>query len=129
MTEFNDIVQEIIAGFQEKTAKIRPGFRVHRRRTATERMKAKMYYRKNKSKIKIWRRRYNQKRKLIHTARKLLKRSKPQWMTRKKSFKPKTFKPKTFKPHFKRWIHKPAHPKPKRTPSVKNFKIKRPKRY
>lgn len=71
------LVQNIISGFLAKTAAIRPPMRIKRPRSAMERMKSRMRYRKNRFKIKLWRKRYSQRTKYMHAARKLLRRKMP----------------------------------------------------
>jgi hypothetical protein len=92
--ELYEIQMQAMKDFQEKSAGLRPAFRIKRRRTASDRLKSRLYYRRHKAKIKLWRRRYSQRMKLMHHARKMLAREKPSWLTHKKnvSSKPKSFK-------------------------------------
>ena len=86
-----------------------------KRRSAIDRYKARQYYKRNRTKIKVRRKKYLKKTKSFSKARKLFKRTKPAWMTKKS--KPKTFKPKLYKPK-----------KPKSPRSHKAGKIYAPKR-
>lgn len=57
-----------------------------------ERLKARLYYRRNKSKIKLQRKRYLRTHKSILKRRKLFQRYKPSWMQHKKPKAPKVRK-------------------------------------
>jgi hypothetical protein len=121
-----DLPQQVLTQFAEKLAAFKPSFRIKKRRTARDRLKARLYYRKNKAKIKLWRRRYTQKMKMQQQARKFLKRERPSWFSKKKkpSSKPKSFK--TFLKNITKGQTSHAY-KPKST--VKNpFKIHIPKK-
>ena len=63
-----------------------------KRRSPTERLKARLYYRKNRSKIRTQRRRYLRTHKSILKHRKMFMRYKPKWF--KKPKPPKHIKPK-----------------------------------
>lgn len=80
-----------------------------KRRTPSQRLKARLYYRKNRSKIRMQRRRYLRMHKDIMKHRKMFMRYKPTWF--KKPSKPKPTKAK--KPHFKITIPKTRKPKTK----------------
>jgi len=58
------------------------------RRSPTKRLKARMYYRIHKAKIKLQRRRYLRKNRLFLRSRKLFKRVKPHWLSPKKYKQP-----------------------------------------
>jgi hypothetical protein len=62
------------------------------RRTPSDRLKARLYYRKNKVKLKLKRKRYLKKNKIFNKTKKLFKRTRP-------SFKA----PKIHKPKFKKF--------------------------
>jgi len=64
-----------------------------KRRSPAERLKSRRYYRANKNKIRIQRRRYLRKNRLFMRSRKLFKRVKPSWLSPKKT-KPPTMKSK-----------------------------------
>ena len=91
--EIYDLIKTAAATFQNKVASLKPTLKIKRPRSALDRLKARMRYRRNRVKIKLWRRRYEEKRKLMMHARKLLKREKPNWFGRTK---PSTSKPKSF---------------------------------
>ena len=84
-----------------------------KRRTPQQRIKSRLYYRRNRAKIRLQRRRYLRKNKSTLKRRKLFKRYKPTWF--KKPPKPSHLAPK-----------KPAKPKSKSKPTF--FKVKAPKR-
>ena len=71
-----------------------------KRRSAIYRYKARQYYKRHKTKITIRRKQYMRKTTTSQRARKLFKRTKPAWMSKRnkaKTFKPKLYKPKKFK--------------------------------
>ena len=80
-----------------------------KRRTPKDKLKARLYYRKNRSKIRLQRKKYLRKYKSILKDRKLFRRYKPTW----------------FK---KRVPSKPAKPKHTKKPKIKVFKPSVPKR-
>lgn len=100
-----EIVARIILAYKRRLT------RVLKRRSAIDRYKARQYYRKHKTSIKLRRKRYTKQNKMFLKTRKLFKRTKPSWLTRSK--KPKI--PKKSKPTF---------PKPK----AKKSKAYAPKR-
>ena len=65
-----------------------------KRRTPSDRLKARIYYRRNKTKLKLKRKRYLKRNKVFNKTKKLFKRSSPSWLTKKKSKAPKLHKPK-----------------------------------
>jgi len=68
------------------------------RRTPSQRLKARLYYRKNKSKIKVQRRKYMRIHKTTLKHRKMFMRFKPKWFKgTKKHTPPKPKKPTKFK--------------------------------
>jgi hypothetical protein len=67
-----------------------------KRRSAIDRYKARQYYKRNKTKIKVRRKKYLKRTQSFSKSRKLFKRTKPAWMSKRK--KPKAFKPKVYKP-------------------------------
>lgn len=77
-----------------------------KRRSPAERLKARLYYRRNRSKIRVQRRKYLRKYKTTLRNRKLFKRFKPTWL--KKPDRPKHHKPKKIK------IRVPKHIRPKK---------------
>jgi hypothetical protein len=99
-----DIIKRVILSYKRRFVK-----RL-KRRTAIQRYKAKLYYRKHKTKIKLWRKKYLRKNKIFLKTRKLFKRTKPVWLLKRK----------------KRQIYKPKIKMIKR-PKVKNIKIKKPR--
>ena len=104
-----DVLKRVIIAYKRSFSK------KLKKRSAIDRYKARQYYRKNKTKIKLHRKQYMKRNKTYIKARKLFKRTKPSWMTIKtktKSFKPKMYKPK----------------KPKTPKSHKPGKIYAPKR-
>ena len=76
------------------------------------RLKSRTYYRKNKRKILLRRKRYITKNKSFLKSRKLYKRQKPAWMTRR-LHKPKHTKSKVIKPKVHKIVTKPKVFKPK----------------
>lgn len=80
-----------------------------KRRTPSQRLKARLYYRKNRAKIRLQRRRYLRIHKNIMKHRKMFMRFKPTWFK-----KPKPAKhPKPSKKKFKLTIPKVRKPKTK----------------
>ena len=65
-----------------------------KRRSPSERLKSRIYYRKNKTKLKIKRRRYLRRNKTFNKSKKIFKRSVPSWLRKTKSKAPKIHKPK-----------------------------------
>jgi hypothetical protein len=129
--ERTDLFLKVAADFMDRVAKMRPAFRVKRRRSALDRLHARMRYRRNREKIRIWRRRYNERRKLQHNARKLLKRTKPVWFG-KSPAKASKHHPHAFK-HFLKKMVKGQTPnsyhagRPQNVTSPTKFKIFNPK--
>ena len=78
----------------EKIA-IRLRIKPPKRRPPQERLKARLYYRKNRAKIRMQRRRYLRVHKSVMKHRKMFMRYKPTWF--KKPTKIKHVKPKKFK--------------------------------
>lgn len=82
-----------------------------KRRSPLQKLKSRLYYRRNRAKIRLQRRKYMRKYRTLLKNRKLYKRYKPTWLRKKKpttspkpikTVKPKLYKPpktKTFKPH------------------------------
>jgi hypothetical protein len=64
------------------------------KRTPTQRLKARLYYRKNKTKLKLKRKRYLKRNNIFNKSKKLFKRSTPSWLSKKKNKAPKFHKPK-----------------------------------
>lgn len=92
--------------YQPKMA-IRMRIKPPKRRTPVERLKARLYYRRNRSKIRLQRRRYLRKHKSTIKHRKEFLRYKPTWFKKpKKKAPPKPKKFKVFVPK------KPARKKP-----------------
>ena len=104
-----ELVKRIILAYKRSFSK------KLKRRSAIDRYKARQYYKRNKSKIKLRRKQYMKRNKTFTKARKLFKRTKPAWMSKKN--KAKTFKPKLYKPK-----------KPKKPKTSKPGKIYAPKR-
>lgn len=77
---------------------IRMRIKPPKRRTGLERLKSRLYYRRNRAKIRMQRRRYLRKHRTTLRHRRLFLRYKPPWLKRPK--KPKPIKPKT-RPKFK----------------------------
>lgn len=129
--ERSDLFLRVASEFMERVAKMRPAFRIKRRRTALDRLHARMRYRRNREKIRIWRRRYNERHKLLHNARKLLKRTKPSWFGRSPSKASKPH-PQAFR-HFLKKLVKNQTPnayhagRPQNVTSPAKFKIFNPK--
>ena len=65
-----------------------------KRRSPTDRLKSRLYYRKNKSKLRIKRNRYLKRSKIFSKSKKLFKRSTPSWLRKRKPKAPKLHKPK-----------------------------------
>jgi hypothetical protein len=87
--------------------KIAIRLRIHpiKRRTSLQRLRSRLYYRKNKAKIRMQRRRYLRTHKTQLKHRKQFKRFKPTWFKKPKTYKPKVFKPKKFKVIVPKKIH------------------------
>jgi hypothetical protein len=87
----------------------RPGIRLRihppKRQSALQRLKARLYYRRNKAKIRSQRRRYIRQHKTILKRRKLFQRFKPSW------------------------LKKPKHPHIPKPHKVHKFKLLVPKRH
>jgi len=94
-----EIVKRIILAYKRSFSK------KLKRRSAIDRYKSRQYYKRHKSKIKLHRKQYMKKNKTFAKARKLFKRTRPVWLTKKN--KAKTFKPKLYKP---KKISKPSKP-------------------
>lgn len=73
-----------------------------KRRTPQQRLKAKLYYRRNRAKIRMQRRRYMRIHKSVIKHRKKFMRYKPTWF--KKPSRPKIHKPKKIKLHIPKII-------------------------
>lgn len=96
-----DIIKRVILAYKRRIT------RKLKRRTALERYKARLYYRKHKTKIKIWRKKYLRKNKIFLKTRKLFKRTKPSWLFKRKKY---IYKPKKIKikhPKFRKRIYVP----------------------
>lgn len=121
----NEVVIESSEDKESKMKGIHPSFRIRKRRSAMDRIKARNRYKRNRNKIKLWRKRYNQRRKMLNVSRKHLLRSKPSWFTKQKTKTNRT-------PHHKSFFHsllnKSHQTKPVRhAPKNHAFKIKRHK--
>ena len=109
-----------------------------KKRSPLDRLKARIYYRKNKTKIKLKRRRYAKRTKLFNKTKKLFQRSKPVWYSKKKLKKPRTRKPpkgKIKKTQVNPRVKIPTKPlgskgvrPPKSAPKPRKFKFYAPKR-
>lgn len=64
------------------------------KRSPSERLKARIYYRRNKVKLKLKRNRYLSRNKIFHKTKKLFKRSVPSWLGEHKVKAPTIHKPK-----------------------------------
>ena len=97
-----------------------------KKRKPGARLKSRTYYRKNKRKILLRRKRYLTKNKAFLKSRKLYKRQKPAWMTRRthkqKPTKTKIIKPKQHKVVKEHKTFKPKIIKPRK------LKVRAPKR-
>ena len=80
-----------------KRIAIRLRIKPPKRRSPSERLKARLYYRRNRSKIRMQRRRYLRTHKTQIKHRKMFMRYKPTWLKKPKHKKPS--KPKVFKLH------------------------------
>jgi hypothetical protein len=99
-----EVIKRIILAYKRSFSK------KLKRRSAIDRYKARQYYRTHRTKIKLHRKQYLKKTKTFAKSRKLFKRTKPSWVTKKskaKTFKPKHYKPKLFKTK-KPSAHKPG---------------------
>jgi len=102
-----------------------------KKRSPSERLNAKRYYRKHKARIKMQRRRYSLKTKLFRKSKKLFKRTKPKWLHRKKTKAPR---PKVYKHPVNKIVHKPpaARSKPSKVSKPpkarRKFKAHAPRR-
>lgn len=84
---------------------IRLRIRPPKRRSPSERLRARLYYRKNRTKIRVQRRRYLRTHKDIIKHRKMFMRFKPTWFKRPKKIKPHApIKAKHFKLHIPKAI-------------------------
>ena len=93
-----------------------------KRRSPSERLKARLYYRKNKTKLKLRRNRYLKKNKIFNRSKKLFKRTTPSWLKKTKYKTPTLHKaPKPLK------LKKPTVLKPSK-PKIKKLKFNVPKR-
>jgi hypothetical protein len=108
-----------------------------KKRTPADRLKARLYYRKNKTKIRLKRRRYLKRTNLFNKTKKLFKRTKPVWYAHKKVRAPKTKAPSIHRPKKTQLtprIRKPINSlgskgvKPPKTVTPKKFKFYAPKR-
>lgn len=77
--------------FMEKVA-IKIRIKPPKKRNPSQRLKARLYYRRNRSKIRVQRRRYMRSHKSVLKHRKLFKRFKPKWFKGPKKLTPKTKK-------------------------------------
>lgn len=102
-----------------KKIAIRLRIRPPKRRTPSQRLKTRLYYRKNRARIRMQRRRYLRTHRSQIKHRKMFMRYKPTWFKKTKHTKPrkphffsvkvprfKTKKPTMFK------VHKPVHSRP-----------------
>jgi hypothetical protein len=110
-----DLIELAAKGFDTRVAALRPRFKVKKRRTAVDRLKSRMYYRRHKAQIKLWRKRYSSRMRLMHHARKMLNREKPSWLVKHKIVKP--HKPTSFQQHLHNLVH--GQPSQHHTPSPK----------
>lgn len=100
-----------------------------KRRTPLQRLKARQYYKRHKSKIRLQRRRYMLKNRLFTKTRKLFKRTKPGWLYHKKQKAPKTHIKKKPTTGIKKHPAYKKRPSPiAKPPKVKKFKAYAPKR-
>lgn len=76
-----DSVKRVIVAFKRSFSKKLT------RRSAIDRFKARQYYKRHKTKLKIHRKMYRKKNKIFLNSRKLFKRTKPAWLAKKKKFK------------------------------------------
>ena len=117
----------LLAMEEEKETRIIVGLKMRikppKRRTPQQRLRAKLYYRKNRAKIRTQRRRYMRKWKTTVKNRKLFKRFKPSWF-KKPSAPKKPTKHKIKK--FKVSVPKFLRPKTKTTPKKPSI-MTRPK--
>ena len=83
-----------------------------KRRPPSQRLKSRLYYRRNRAKIRLQRRRYLRTHKSVLKHRKMFMRFKPTWFKKPRKIKPvKTLKPKRIK------LTTPKR-KPKKKPNV-----------
>lgn len=87
-----------------------------KRRSAKDRLKSRLYYKKNKRQLMLKRKRYLSRNKPFLGTRKLYKRSKPAWYSKHKQKQPTSIKPK-----------KPTMVKPKKRPAILKKKPSIPK--
>jgi len=101
-----------------------------KRRSPTQRLKSRLYYRTHKAKIRLQRRRYTAKNKLFSKTRKMFKRSKPSWLNPKKSKPPKSSikKRPPIKPSTKRPLVRSKPSRISKPPKRPRFKAYAPKR-
>jgi len=97
-----------------------------KRRSPADRLKSRLYYRKNKIKLRIKRRRYIKRTKLYSKTKKLFKRTKPVWYSHKKQKSPSIKKPP--RPKFKKPKLAPKIKKPPKSIGSKGYKPPRAKR-
>lgn len=81
--ELTEGVARIILAYKKRVKQ------VLKRRSPQQRLKSRLYYRKHKAKIRLQRKKYLRKNKIFMKSRKLFKRTRPSWMTKK----PRTGKP------------------------------------
>jgi hypothetical protein len=87
-----EIVKRVIRAYKRSFVK------KLKRRSALDRYKSRLYYRRHKSSIRLQRKLYHRKNKVFLKSRKLFKRTKPTWMSKKpKVFKPKVYRSKNIK--------------------------------
>jgi len=100
-----------------------------KRRSPIARIKQRQYYKTHLSKIRLQRRRYIKKNSLFLKSRKMFKRTKPAWMTHKKTKPPKSHVKKAPKSTVKKF-QPPKKPKIRRVvmPKPKVRKVTSPKR-
>lgn len=70
--------ERVIVAFKRRTV------RKLKKRSPVDRLKARLYYRKNKVKLRLKRKRYIMKNHLFHGTHKLFKRSTPPWLGKHK---------------------------------------------
>jgi len=121
-----DTVRRVVLAYVKRPTK------VMKKRTPADRLKSRLYYRKNKNKLRLSRRRYNHQTKIFSKIRKLNKRPKPSWLHKAvRSGLSKAKKPKKVGP-IKKFVKKMTsvpkitHPKVKSAPKVKKYKIDTP---
>lgn len=109
-----------------RARKLAKPFKIKKRRTPMQRLKARMYYRRNKNKINLSRRRQYRKSKIFSKTRKLHKRKQPSWLSKLLfQHKPKKRHPNKPKSKTQKMIHHLTTPgKVKQHGVQRKFKVK-----